>query len=321
MSTPVPARHDAVPPSGAVAAQPRLLPRLVAEAFGTFFLALAGLGVPLFSLPQSSPLPAALAAGLAVTAAMLAFGHVSGGHFNPAITAGHLVAGRIRLGGAAAYTVAQVAGGMVAAFALYGILRTLPGIADSRTAFDTVTAGFGEHSIIQAPLAAVLLLEMIGAAIITAVFLGTADRRSGPSAAPVAVGLSFAVLLQLGLSVGNLPFNPARAVASAVFSSGWAVEQLWVFVAAPFAGAVIAGLAFRSFNAASSAAAASADSADVLAAGNAAEQLPAVAGNAADPVPPVEEFVAAREADPKPAARNTEAEASEAQEFFDGKRG
>lgn len=308
MSTPVPARHDAVQPSGAVAAQPRLLPRLAAEAFGTFFLALAGLGVPLFSLPQSSPLPAALAAGLAVTAAMLAFAHVSGGHFNPAITAGHLVAGRIRLGAAAAYTVAQAAGGMVAALALYGILRTLPGIADSRTAFDTVTAGFGEHSIIQAPLAAVLLLEMIGAAIITAVFLGTARQdSSGPSAAPVAVGLSFAVLLQLGLSVGNLPFNPARAVASAVFSSGWAVEQLWVFVAAPLAGAVIAGLAFRTFNAAPAVSAASAEA--------------AAAGNDGDQVPAVEEFVAAREADPKPATKDTKTKASEAQEFFDGKRG
>jgi aquaporin Z len=314
MSTPVPARHDAVQPSG-TEVPPRLLPRLAAEAFGSFFLALAGLGVPLFTIPQSSPLPAALAAGLAVTAAMLAFGHVSGGHFNPAVTAGHLMAGRIRAGAAGAYAGAQLAGGLLAALALYGILRTLPGIADSRTAFDTVTAGFGEHSIIQAPLAAVLLLEMIGAAIITAVFLGTARRdSSGGSAAPVAVGLSFAVLLQLGLSVGNLPFNPARAVASAVFSSGWAVEQLWAFVAAPLIGAVIAGLAFRSFNAAPAA------SGETRAAGDAGRNsTEAAAAETADEDVP-EESVAAGEAAPKPATKDSQAAASEAQEFFEGKR-
>lgn len=245
MSTPVSAR-DALEPGTTAAGHGALLPRLVAEAFGSLFLAVAGLGVPLFSIPQSSPVPAALAAGLAITAAMLAFGHVSGGHFNPAITLGHLLAGRIRAGAAAAYTAAQVVGALVGALALFGVLRTLPGIADSRTAFDTVAAGFGEHSIIQAPLAAVVLLELLGAAIIVAVFLGAAGRGDGNRTVPaIAVGLSFAALLQLGQSVGNLPFNPARAVASAVFSSGWAVEQLWVFLVAPLAGGAIAGLAFR----------------------------------------------------------------------------
>ncbi|MDQ0768695.1 aquaporin Z [Pseudarthrobacter defluvii] len=245
MSTPVPAR-DALQPGGTGTVPGGLLPRLVAEAFGSFFLAVAGLGVPLFSIPQSTPVPAALAAGLAITAAMLAFGHVSGGHFNPAVTLGHLLAGRIRAGAAAAYAAAQVVGAVVGALALFGILRTLPSIPDSRTAFDTVAAGFGEHSIIQAPLAAVVLLELLGAVIVVAVFLGAAGRDGGiRTAAPVAVGLSFAALLQVGQAVGNLPFNPARAVASAVFSSGWAVEQLWVFLVAPLAGGAIAGLVFR----------------------------------------------------------------------------
>ncbi|MFD0044868.1 aquaporin [Pseudarthrobacter scleromae] len=293
MSSPVPAPHDVLVPSGPEAARPGLLPRLGAEAFGTLFIVVAGLGVPLFTIPDSSPLPAALAAGLAVTAGMLAFAHVSGGHFNPAITLGHLVAGRIRAGAAAAYVGAQLAGGLAGALALYGILRTLPGIADSRTAFDTVTAGFGEHSIIQAPLAAVLLLEMLGAAIVVAVFLGTSgrDTRDGGirSAAPVAVGLTFAVLLQLGQSVGNLPFNPARAVASAVFSSGWAVGQLWVFLAAPLLGAAIAGLVFRSIGAAGTGAVVQAGTGEANEAGEPAE--------------------------------TAEPGSSEAQEFFDGKRG
>jgi aquaporin Z len=266
------------------------------------FLAVAGLGVPLFSIPQSSPLPAALAAGLSVTAAMLAFGHVSGGHFNPAITLGHLLAGRIRAGAAAAYTAVQLAGAAAGALVLYAVLRTLPGIADSRAAFDTVTAGFGEHSIIQAPLTAVLLLEVLGTAIIVAVFLSAAARdRTGGITAPVAVGLAFAALLQLGQSVGNLPFNPARAVASALFSSGWATEQVWVFLAAPLVGAAIAGLLLRSFRAAP----------------------PAHAGAGADPEPALEVLSAnAARAGRKDSARGAgDGMANEAQDFFEGRRG
>ncbi|UTT68209.1 aquaporin [Arthrobacter sp. DNA4] len=308
MSTPVPAR-DALQP-GTAAAPTGLLPRLAAEAFGSLFLAVVSLGVPLFSIPQSSPVPSALAAGLAVTAAMLAFGHISGGHFNPAITLGHLLAGRIRAGAAAAYAAAQLVGALVGALALFGILRTLPSIPDSRTAFDTVAAGFGEHSIIQAPLAAVVLLELLGAAIIVAVFLGAAGREGGVrTVAPVAVGLSFAALLQVGQSVGNLPFNPARAVASAIFSSGWAVEQLWVFLVAPLTGAAIAGLVFRIGEVTGS----PAPVADVETAGD-DTGVDDDAGDDAD-------VAAVSEPAPAEAARQEKARGvSEAQEFFDGKR-
>ena len=228
---------------------PDWFPGWAAEAFGTLFLVVAGLGVPLFTLPQSSPLPAALAAGLAVTAAMLAFGYVSGGHFNPAITLGHLVAGKIRLAHAAAYIGAQLVGAAAGALTLFGILRTVPNIPDTRAAFDTVTAGFGEHSVIQAPMAGVLLAEVLGAALLVAVFLGTTARRNvHAAAAPFAVGLAFAVLLQFGQAIGNAPFNPARATASALFSTSWSLEQLWLFWVAPLVGAAIAGLVFRGFS-------------------------------------------------------------------------
>ncbi|HEU4666732.1 MAG TPA: aquaporin [Arthrobacter sp.] len=326
MSTPALDHHDALLPRDPEAVRPGLLPRLAAEAFGTLFIVVAGLGVPLFTIPDSSPLPAALAAGLAVTAAMLAFARVSGGHFNPAITLGHLLAGRIRGGAAAAYAGAQLAGGLAGALALFGILRTLPGITDSRTAFDTVTAGFGEHSIIQAPLAAVLLLEMLGAAIIVAVFLGTSGKEraigidhavdggresvgDGGSryAAAVAVGLSFAVLLQLGQSVGNLPFNPARAVSSAAFSSGWAAGQLWVFLAAPLVGGAIAGLVFRSFGAAADASQPAANAAS--------------AGRSADGTPPAVAAVASADAPAHLGADQPRRGTSEAQDFFEGTRG
>ncbi|MDN4643512.1 MIP/aquaporin family protein [Arthrobacter sp. PsM3] len=228
--------------------RPGLLGRLSAEALGTFFVVIAGLGVPLFTIPQSSPLPASLAAGLALTAAMLAFGYLSGGHFNPAVTAGNAIAGRIRLADAAAYVGAQLVGALLAAVTLFGLLRTVPNITDTRTAFDTVAAGFGEHSVIQAPMAGVLLIEVLGAALLVAVYLGTTSARN-PSrlAAPFAVGLTTAVLLQFGQAPGNTPFNPARATASALFSSPDVLGQLWLFWVAPLVGAALAGLVYRGF--------------------------------------------------------------------------
>ncbi|RKR18590.1 MIP/aquaporin family protein [Arthrobacter oryzae] len=237
-----------VQPASDDSARPGLVARLAAEAFGTLLVVVAGLGVLLFTLPQSNPLPAALAAGVALTAAMLAVGYVSGGHFNPAITVGNAIAGRMRLTDAAAYIGAQLVGAVLGAVALFGVLRTVPKIDDSQAAFATVTAGFGEHSIIQVPLAGVLLVEVLGTALLVAVFLATTARRNpAKAAAPFAVGLTAAMLLQLGQAIGNVPFNPARATASAIFSGPDALGQLWLFWVAPVVGAAIAGLVFRGF--------------------------------------------------------------------------
>lgn len=323
MTTPVPVHHayNAEPSgNGAVAVRYGLVARLSAEAFGSLFLVVAGLGVPLFTIPQSSPLPAALAAGLAVTAVMLAFGYVSGGHFNPAVTVGHAVAGRIRLADGAAYIGAQLAGALLGALALFAILRTLPSIQDSRTAFDTVTAGFGEHSIIQAPMAAVLLLEVLGAAILVAVFLGTTARNGlNKAAAPVAVGLAIAVLLQLGQSVGNAPFNPARATASAIFSSPWSLEQLWVFWVAPLVGAAITGLVFRGFPDSMPAAGAALAAASADAAGNGQEESDELDNT--DDLGGSKDLDASEDAVASDPAAVHAPQGNEAQEFFDGKRG
>src|SRR6478752_5434070 len=240
---------EAGQPSGAAGdVQPRLLARLSAEALGTLFVVVVGLGVPLFAVPQYNPMSASLAAGLALTAAMLAFGYLSGGHFNPAVTVGNAIAGRIRPLDAAAYLGAQLVGAVLGALTLFGILRTVPKLNGTQTAFDTVAAGFDSRSVIQAPMAGVLLVEVLGAALLVAVYLGTtAGRNPARAAAPFAVGLSMAVLLQLGQSIGNAPFNPARATASALFSSPDALGQLWLFWVAPLVGAAVAGLVFRGF--------------------------------------------------------------------------
>ena len=309
MSTPasVPPTENRRPSAGDDGFRPGLLSRLGAEAFGTLFLVVAGLGVPLFTLPQSNPLPGALAGGLAVTAAMLAFAYISGGHFNPAITLGNLVAGRIGIAAAAAYVGAQLVGAAAGALALFGILRTVPNIADARTAFDTVTAGFGEHSVIQTSMAGVLLAEVLGSAILVAVFLGmTARRNNNAAAAPFAVGLAFAVLLQLGQALGNAPFNPARATASALFSSSWALGQLWLFWVAPIVGAGIAGLVFRGF----------ADARDPRPATAADAGLAAAeADHGSDLTDDFDD-----DPDEQPAAAPADAGSDEARDFFDGPR-
>ncbi|NYD76561.1 MIP/aquaporin family protein [Arthrobacter cupressi] len=226
----------------------RLLARAAAEALGTLFLVVIALGVPLFAVPQLNPLPDSLAAGLAVTAAMLAFGAVSGGHFNPAITVGTMIAGRTRFADGLAYLAAQLIGGILGAFVLFAVVLSLSNISDSRAAFDTVASGFGEHSVIKVQLAGALLVEVLGAALLVAIYLGASlGRKSAALSAPLAVGLTVAVLLQLGQSMGNLAFNPARATAAALFSTGWAAGGLWLFWVAPLMGAAIAGLVFRGF--------------------------------------------------------------------------
>jgi len=251
MTMPVPAseRGPAARPAPVTETPlPGLPARLSAEALGTLFVVVVGLGVPLFAVPQYNPMSASLAAGLALAAAMLAFGYLSGGHFNPAVTVGNAIAGRIKLLDAAAYLGAQLVGALLGALTLFGVLRTVPKLNGTQTAFDTVAAGFDSRSVIQAPMAGVLLVEVLGAALLVAVYLGTtAGRNPAKAAAPFAVGLSMAVLLQLGQSIGNAPFNPARATASALFSSPDALGQLWLFWVAPLAGAAVAGLVFRGF--------------------------------------------------------------------------
>lgn len=294
----------------------RLLARASAEALGTLFLVVIGLGVLIFINPQAVPMPAPLASGLAVTAAMLAFGYLSGGHFNPAITVGHVVAGRMKLVDGAAYVVAQIVGGLLGALAIFAVVRTVPGITDSRTVFDTATSGFGTHSSFQVPVTGVMLIEVLGAALLVGVFLGvTARRNPSKLAAPFAVGLTVAVLLQLGQSTGNLAFNPARATASAIFSSSWGVEQLWLFWAAPLVGAAIAGLIFRGFGEATPAAVPEVQEplpADVPDEESAEDAEAAAPESAAEISAPAAE-PAARPAEAKP-------DVDPAREFFDGKR-
>lgn len=303
--------------------QPGLIARLSAEALGSMFVVLVAVGVSIFSNPSGAPLPAALATGLTVTVAMLAFGHVSGGHFNPVITLGNLIAGRIRAVAAIAYIVAQVVGSVVGAALAYSVVLTVPVLTDARAAFGSAAAGFGEHAAAQTQMAGVLLVEVVGSALLVAVFLGaTAGRRALPALAPFAVGLSMAVLLQFGQVLGNLPFNPARATAQAFFSPSWALDGLWLFWVAPLMGAALAGLAFRGFQGLSAANLAT-DTRSVASTDDGVNDSFDAEGD------PTEDVAETRDADANPEAGiasarpapATPAAEDDARDFFDGKKG
>lgn len=246
--------HETLPNGDARAADHHPLPnsettyglvaRSLSEALGSFLLILAGLGVSILN-PQGGMAPG-LAFGIALIAAIIAFGHVSGGHFNPAITLGSAIAGRTRWISVLPYVVAQVIGGLAAAGLFWLIFSSHPQQLQTTQLFSNVANGFGDHSALQFPLSSAFLMEVTAAALLTAVVLGATGRLVNRAVAPFAIGLAYAALLTLLLPITNGSINPARSTAAAVFSEGWALEQLWLFWAAPLLGALIAGLTFRS---------------------------------------------------------------------------
>lgn len=241
--------------------RPSLVARSAGEALGTFVLVLVGLGITLYTpLSNAGMLGISLGFGFALTAAAIALGHVSGGHFNPAVTLGAVVAGRTPVRDLLPYWLAQLVGGTLAAAALFATVpSTLPGLLEengtTRTLFSNAANGFGEHSPLNTQsqgqvtfgLLPALLIELVVTAVLVAVVLGATSRRNWHTVAPFAFGLSYAGLLLLAAPITNGSLNPARSTAAAVFSEGWALGQLWVFWVAPLLGAAIAGLAHRAF--------------------------------------------------------------------------
>ncbi|WP_189636239.1 aquaporin [Arthrobacter sp. NamB2] len=223
---------------------PGLTARSIAEGAGSFLVILVGLGATM--LATETALQPTLVFGFAVIAAMIAFGHVSGGHFNPAITLASAVAGRTDWKAVVPYIVAQVLGAVAASGLIWLVLSANPQLTGIRAFFSSASNGYAEHSPVQFPLTSAFLLEVVATALLVAVFLGATSKRARRDLAPFAVGLTFAGLLSFLLPVTNGGINPVRATASAIFAETWALEQLWLFWAAPIIGGLIAGLVFRS---------------------------------------------------------------------------
>lgn len=220
--------------------------RLGAEFLGTFWLVLGGCGsavlaaaVPTLGIGFAG---VALAFGLTVLTMAFAVGHISGGHFNPAVSLGLVVGGRFPAKDLLGYVIAQVLGGIAAGGVLYLI-------ASGKAGFD-VTAGFAsngyaEHSPGGYSLQAALVCEIVLTAFFLIVILGATDSRAPAGFAPIAIGLCLTLIHLISIPVTNTSVNPARSTGVALFAGGWAVQQLWLFWLAPLVGAALGGVIYK----------------------------------------------------------------------------
>jgi aquaporin Z len=221
--------------------------KLAAEFLGTFWLVLGGCGSAViaaaFPHVGIGLLGVSLAFGLTVVTMAYAVGHISGGHFNPAVTLGLVAAGRTPAGEAPGYIVAQVAGAVAASAALAAIAAGRPGFELVASGF--AANGYAEHSPGGYALGAALLAEFTMTFFFLIVILGATHRRAPPGFAPLAIGLALVLIHLVSIPVTNTSVNPARSTGPALFVGGWALSQLWLFWVAPIAGAVAAGLVHR----------------------------------------------------------------------------
>src|SRR6185312_9244000 len=236
---------------GAKMNAPKLSTRLGAEFLGTFWLVFGGCGsavlaAKFLSDPDQVQLGigfagVALAFGLTVLTMAYAVGHVSGAHFNPAVTIGCAVAKRFAWKDVPAYIGTQVLAGLLA-----GALLVL--VASGKDGFvvtgNLAANGYGEHSPGGYSLLAALIIETVLTAFFLYVILGATDTRAPQGFAPIAIGLSLTLIHLIGIPVTNLSVNPARSTGPALFVGGWAVAQLWLFWLAPIVGATLAGIAY-----------------------------------------------------------------------------
>lgn len=221
--------------------------RLFAEFFGTFGLVFGGCGSAVLAaaFPQLGIgfAGVALAFGLTVVTMAYAVGHISGGHFNPAVTMGLFAGGRFPAKDVIPYVVAQVIGGIAAAAVLYLV-------ASGKTGFDATASGFasngyGEHSPGGYSLQAAIVIELVLTAFFLIVIHGATDKRAPAGFAPLAIGLALTLIHLISIPVTNTSVNPARSTAVAIFQGTWALQQLWVFWLVPLIGGVIGGLIYR----------------------------------------------------------------------------
>lgn len=221
--------------------------KLSAEFFGTFWLVFGGCGSAVLAagFPELGIgfAGVALAFGLTVLTMAYAVGHISGGHFNPAVTLGLWAGGRFSAKEVVPYIIAQVIGGIVGAAILYVIASGKAGFDATASGF--ASNGFGEHSPGGFSLQAAIVAEIVLTAFFLIVIHGVTDKRAPAGFAPLAIGLALTLIHLISIPVTNTSVNPARSTAVAIFQGTWALQQLWVFWVMPIIGGIIGGLIYR----------------------------------------------------------------------------
>jgi aquaporin Z len=223
--------------------------KLTAEFFGTFWLVLGGCGSAVLAaaFPELGIgfVGVSLAFGLTVLTMAYAVGHVSGAHFNPAVTVGLAAAGRIGWGDVPGYIIAQVLGGIAAAVVLYLIVS---GKADFAGVGGFASNGYGEHSPGKFNMMSALITEVVLTAMFLVVILGVTHKNAPAGFAPLAIGLALTLIHLISIPVTNTSVNPARSTAVALFADPWALQQLWLFWVAPIVGAVIGAFVHKAIS-------------------------------------------------------------------------
>lgn len=183
-----------------------------------------------------------IAFGLTVLTATYALGHISGGHFNPAVSLGLWAGGRFEAKELLPYIVAQVLGAVVAAWILYLIVQGQAGFSGTG---GFASNGFGELSPGQYSLVSALIIEIVLTAFFLIIILGATDQRAPAGFAPIAIGLALTLIHLISIPVTNTSVNPARSTGVAFFAETAALSQLWLFWVAPMIGAVIGAVIYK----------------------------------------------------------------------------
>lgn len=231
--------------------------KLLAEFFGTFWLVFGGCGSALFAanflLPNQEYTSlgigffgVALAFGLTVLTMAYAVGHISGGHFNPAVSFGLWASGRFPAKELAPYIISQCVGAIAAAACLYLILSGKEGFAiDSTQAGAFASNGFGDFSPGGYPMISVFIAEFLLTMFFLIVILGATDKLANGKFAGIAIGLALTLIHLISIPISNTSVNPARSLSQALFVQGEPLAQVWLFWAAPILGGIVGGLIYK----------------------------------------------------------------------------
>jgi len=229
---------------------PSMPQRLAAEMFGTFWLVFGGCGSAVFAATVQTDdgalvgigfLGVSLAFGLTVLTGVYAFGTVSGGHFNPAVTLGAAIARRVEWKALPLYWLVQVIGGLIAGLLILVIARGREGFEATG---NMAANGFGANSPTGYSMWAVLITEIVLTAVFLFVILGATEDRAPKGFAGLAIGLTLTLIHLVSIPISNTSVNPARSTGVAFFNGSGAPGQLWLFWVAPLVGAAIAGAVY-----------------------------------------------------------------------------
>ena len=216
--------------------------KLFAEFFGTFWLVFGGCGSAIFAAGYPDLgigfVGVALAFGLTVLTMAYAVGHISGGHFNPAVSFGLWAGGKFPAKDLVGYIVAQLVGGIAAACVLYLIVS---GKSDFVDVGGFAANGFGDLSPDGYSMTSALIAEFLLTMFFLLIILGSTNARAPKGFAPIAIGLGLTLIHLISIPITNTSVNPARSTSQALFATGDYMPQLWLFWVAPIAGALVAG--------------------------------------------------------------------------------